>query len=190
MTHASWGWEFSAENALANGGTGTGTYGGNSWFNLNNWDFFVDNALNQSAQVTTDSTTGYLLYGSIQNANGAGKPPWVLSNSPDNPPPLVNDPTNAFGFGAFDGQLFPYALATGTGSRVTECNDCIRLANRKSMVLQKRFSPFPIMPQCCPLATQPLRYPPAPTPRSHSLARNRTITTIKILATTIRHTPT
>src|SRR5436190_22063758 len=115
VTHASWRWEFSAENALASGGTGTGTYGGNSWFNLNNWDFFVDNALNQSAQVTTDSTTGYLLYGSIQNANGAGKPPWVLSNSPDNPPPLVNDPTNAFGFGTYDGQLFPYALATGTG---------------------------------------------------------------------------
>ena len=115
VAHASWGWEFTGENALANGGAGTGTYGGNSWFNLNNWDYFVDNALNQSAQVTTDSTTGYLLYGSIQNANGAGMPPWISSNSPADPPPLVNDPTNAFGFGAYDGQLFPYALATGTG---------------------------------------------------------------------------
>src|SRR4029079_10338371 len=105
VAHASWGWEFTGENALTNGGTGT--YGGNSWFNLNNWDFFVDNALNQSAQVTTDSTTGYLLYGTIQNANGAGMPPWVLSNSSTNPPPLVNDPTNAFGFGAYDGLLFP-----------------------------------------------------------------------------------
>ena len=115
VAHASWGWEFTGENSLANSGAGTGTYGGNSWFNLNNWDFFVDNALNQTAQVTTDSTTGYLLYGTIQNANGAGKPPWVLNNSPDNPPPLVNDPANAFGFGAYDGLLFPYAIATGTG---------------------------------------------------------------------------
>ena len=115
VAHASWGWEFTGENALANGGAGSGTYGGNSWFNLNNWDYFVDNALNQTAQATTDPTTGYLLYGSIQNANGAGMPPWILSNSPTDPPPLVNDPTNAFGFGAYDGQLFPYAVATGTG---------------------------------------------------------------------------
>jgi PEP-CTERM motif len=115
VAHASWEWEFTGDNALANGGAGTGTYGGNSWFNLNNWGYYVDNAINQTAQVTTDSATGYLLYGSIQNANGAGMPPWITSNSAANPPPLVNDPTNAFGFGAYDGQLFPYALSTSTG---------------------------------------------------------------------------